>query len=154
MHWGRLITYPNRWFPTPIPPFSSVPPARALPDCPPDRRVREGCCRTVRPVVGCEADAPLPYALSQVRVGVYDHDGRTMAGRGRALGQETVHWGRLITCPNRWFPTPMPPSSSVPPAHALPQWVVSYSNAARGAREGHYADEAGRVFAAIPPLSQ
>ena len=136
-----------------MPPSASVPPARALPDCPPDRRVREGCCRTVRPVVGGEADAPLPYALSQVRVGVHHHNGRAMAGRGRALGYATVHWGRLLTCPNGWFPTPMPSSAPVPPAHALPQWLVSYPNAARGAR-GHYADEAGRVFAAMPPLSQ
>ena len=98
MHWDRLITYPNGWFPTPMPSTAAVPPARALPDCPPDRRVREGCCRTVRPVAGCGmgptggpvagggAGAPLPYALSQVRVGVHDHDGRAMAGRGRALG--------------------------------------------------------------------
>lgn len=89
-----------------MPPSASVPPARALPDCPPDRRVREGCCRTVcliagcgmgptgGPVAGCEADAPLPYALSQVRVGVHHHNGRAMAGRERALGYATVHWGR------------------------------------------------------------
>ena len=69
-----------------MPSTAAVPPARALPDCPPDRRVQEGCCRTVRPVVGCETDAPLPYALNQVRVGVHHHDGRAMAGRGRALG--------------------------------------------------------------------
>jgi len=56
--------------------------------------------------------------------------------------------------PNGRFPTPMPSSAAVPPAHALPQWVVSYPNAARGAREGYYADEAGRVFSAMPPLSQ
>ena len=48
----------------------------------------------------------------------------------------------------------MPPSAPVPPTHALPQWLVSYPNAARGARKGHYADETGRVFAAMPPLSQ
>ena len=42
-----------------------------------------------------------------------------------------MHWGRLITCPNRWFPTPIPPSAPVPPAHALPQWVVSCPNASR-----------------------
>ena len=83
-----------------MPPSASVPPARsagagrlavgggsgALPNCPPDRRVREGPSRTVRPVVGCEADAPLPDALSQVRVGVHDHYDCAMVGRGRALG--------------------------------------------------------------------
>jgi len=81
--------------------------------------------------------------------------GQQVIGVGNgSLGQETVHWGRLITYPNGWFPTPIPPSALVPPAHALPQWVVSCPNAARGAREGHYADEAGRVFTGIPPLSQ
>ena len=57
-----------------------------------------------------------------------------------------MQWGRLITCPNRWLPTPIPPSAPVPPAHALPQWVVSCPNvpcrAALGARWA--------VFTAIP----
>ena len=48
----------------------------------------------------------------------------------------------------------MPPSALAPPARALPQWVVPYPNAARGAREGHYSDEVGRVFTAMPPLLQ
>ena len=47
----------------------------------------------------------------------------------------------------------MPPSAPGPPARALPQWVVSYPNAARGAR-GHYADEAESVLTAMPPPSQ
>ena len=58
---------------------------------------------------------------------------RIGAGNG-ALGQATGHWGRLITCPNRWFPTPIPPSAPVPPAHALPQWVVSCPEASRCTR--------------------
>ena len=30
------------------------------------------------------------------------------AGRRLALGQATAYWGRQFTCPNTWFPTPMP----------------------------------------------
>ena len=48
----------------------------------------------------------------------------------------------------------MPPSAPVPPARALPQWLVSYPNAARGARGGHYADEAESVLTAMTPPSQ
>jgi len=48
----------------------------------------------------------------------------------------------------------MPPSVPVPPAHALPQWVVSCPNAVRCAREGRYADEAESVLTAMPPPSQ
>ena len=35
--------------------------------------------------------------------------GRALAARQRrkALGQETTHWGRLFTCPNAPFPTPV-----------------------------------------------
>ena len=42
-----------------------------------------------------------------------------------------MHWGRQIAYPNGWFPTPIPPSAPVPPAHALPQWLVSCPNASR-----------------------
>ena len=62
-----------------------------------------------------------------------------------ALGQETTHWGRLITCPNAPFPTPMPcclPPCALsndplptPMPYCLPQYGkarrVAYPNTAR-----------------------
>ena len=119
MHWGRLITCPNGWFPTPMPSTAAVPPARALPDCPPDRRVREGCCRTVRPVVGGGAGAPLPYALSQVRVG----RAAEMVARLPGAGE---HWGgqRVIGTGN----------GALGQVDNLPQWVVSYPNSSLRSR--------------------
>lgn len=88
-----------------------------------------------------------------IGVGADQHWG----GHGPALGQETVHWGRLITCPNGCFRAPMRiPRSD---RSGVLDWAVAEDASARSrsprrAWEGAAVEDevtVGSVLTAIAP---
>ena len=149
-----------------MPSTAAVPPARALPDWPPDRRVREGPTRTVRPVVGGGAGALpncLPNPNRRVRDGAYWRPGArrthrcrmpsarcgsgcmtTMVARWPGAGE---HWGRVVPYPNAFH------RCRAASAHPTPMdGFLSQCGLRRPG--GHYADEAESVLTAMTPPSQ
>ena len=61
-------------------------------------------------------------------------DGPRIGAPYSALGQATVHWGRLLACPSRWFPAPMLPLFIESLAEALLKGAITLKDTNNGAR--------------------